>query len=71
MMSTSGKRPASHCCDGGRPVLEPLKLEAAGVEIENGLSNADARRCTSVTHTVALQGRVAAVTNLEAYAKEK
>ncbi len=60
---------------GKRPVLEPLKLEAAGVEVEKGVVKADARCRTSVphifavgdvigglmlAHTAGQQGRVAA-----------
>jgi len=64
---------------GKRPVLEPLKLEAAGVETDNGVIKADNRCRTSVphifavgdvigglmlAHTAGQQGRVAAATIL-------
>jgi len=64
---------------GKRPVLEPLKLEAAGVTTDNGVIKADARCRTSVphifavgdvigglmlAHTAGQQGRVAAATIL-------
>ncbi|MFO7594404.1 MAG: FAD-dependent oxidoreductase [Pseudomonadota bacterium] len=64
---------------GKRPVLEPLKLEAAGVEVDNGVIKADNRCRTSVphifavgdvigglmlAHTAGTQGRVAAATIL-------
>ncbi|MGM0594407.1 MAG: FAD-dependent oxidoreductase [Pseudomonadota bacterium] len=64
---------------GKRPVLEPLKLDAAGVEVVNGVIKADNRCRTSVphifavgdvigglmlAHTAATQGRVAAATIL-------
>ena len=64
---------------GKRPVLEPLKLDAAGVAVENGVIRADARCRTSVphifavgdvigglmlAHTAGQQGRVAAATIL-------
>ncbi len=70
-----------HACDrvlmatGKRPVLEPLRLEAAGVAVENGVIKADSRCRTSVphifavgdvigglmlAHTAGQQGRVAA-----------
>lgn len=73
----------SFACDyvimatGKRPVLEPLKLENAGVAVENGVVKADARCRTSVphifavgdvigglmlAHTAGQQGRVAAHT---------
>ena len=75
----------SYDCDyvlmatGKRPVLEPLKLEAAGVAIDNGVIRADAYCRTSVphifavgdvigglmlAHTAGQQGRVAAATIL-------
>ncbi len=62
---------------GKRPVLEPLKLDQAGVAVENGVIKADARCRTSVphifavgdvigglmlAHTAGQQGRVAAAT---------
>ncbi len=64
---------------GKRPVLEPLRLEAAGVATDNGVIKADARCRTSVphifavgdvigglmlAHTAGQQGRVAAATIL-------
>lgn len=64
---------------GKRPVLEPLKLEAAGVAVENGVIKADTRCRTSaphifavgdaigglmLAHTAGQQGRVAAATIL-------
>jgi len=64
---------------GKRPVLEPLKLEAAGVATDNGVIKADNRCRTSVphifavgdvigglmlAHTAGQQGRVAAATIL-------
>ena len=64
---------------GKRPVLGPLKLDAAGVETDNGVIRADAHCRTSVphifavgdvigglmlAHTAAQQGRVAAATIL-------
>jgi len=64
---------------GKRPVLEPLQLENAGVESENGMIKADARSRTNVphifavgdvigglmlAHTAGQQGRVAAATIL-------
>ncbi|MFO8155109.1 MAG: FAD-dependent oxidoreductase [Pseudomonadota bacterium] len=64
---------------GKRPVLEPLALEAAGVEVADGVIRADARCRTSVphifgvgdvigglmlAHTAGQQGRVAAATLL-------
>jgi len=64
---------------GKRPVLESLKLEAAGVAVENGVIKADNRCRTSVphifavgdvigglmlAHTAGQQGRVAAATIL-------
>ncbi len=64
---------------GKRPVLDPLKLEAAGVAVENGVIKADNRCRTSVphifavgdvigglmlAHTAGQQGRVAAATIL-------
>ncbi len=74
-----------HRCDrvlmatGKRPVLEPLRLEAAGVEVENGVIKVDSRCRTSVphifavgdvigglmlAHTAGQQGRVAAASLL-------
>ncbi len=62
---------------GKRPVLEPLKLDQAGVAVENGVIQADERCRTSVphifavgdvigglmlAHTAGQQGRVAAAT---------
>ncbi len=62
---------------GKRPVLEPLKLDQAGVAVENGVIKADERCRTSVphifavgdvigglmlAHTAGQQGRVAAAT---------
>ncbi|VAW97607.1 Dihydrolipoamide acetyltransferase component (E2) of acetoin dehydrogenase complex / Dihydrolipoamide dehydrogenase of acetoin dehydrogenase [hydrothermal vent metagenome] len=62
---------------GKRPALEPLKLDKAGVAIENGVIKADAQSKTSVphifavgdvvgglmlAHTAGQQGRVAAAT---------
>jgi dihydrolipoamide dehydrogenase len=64
---------------GKRPLLEPLKLEAAGVAVEHGVIKADAQCRTSVphiyavgdvigglmlAHTAGKQGRVAAATIL-------
>ncbi|MCW8918596.1 MAG: FAD-dependent oxidoreductase [Gammaproteobacteria bacterium] len=64
---------------GKRPLLEPLKLDAAGVEVVGGVIRADAHCRTSVphiyavgdvigglmlAHTAAQQGRVAAATIL-------
>ncbi|MCW8841434.1 MAG: FAD-dependent oxidoreductase [Gammaproteobacteria bacterium] len=64
---------------GKRPVLDPLKLEAAGVTVESGVIKADNRCRTSVphifavgdvigglmlAHTAGQQGRVAAATIL-------
>jgi len=64
---------------GKRPVLEPLKLDNAGVAVENGVIKADSRCRTSVphifavgdviggymlAHTAGQQGRVAAATIL-------
>jgi len=64
---------------GKRPVLEPLQLDKAGVESENGMIKADARSRTNVphifavgdvigglmlAHTAGQQGRVAAATIL-------
>ena len=64
---------------GKRPVLEPLKLDKAGVAVENGVIKADTRCRTSVphifgvgdvigglmlAHTAGQQGRVAAATLL-------
>ena len=64
---------------GKRPVLGPLKLDAAGVAVENGVIKADSRCRTSVphifavgdvigglmlAHTAGQQGRVAAATIL-------
>ena len=79
-----GKRRQRKCArvlmaTGKRPLLEPLRLEAAGVKVENGVIKADARCRTSVphifavgdvigglmlAHTAAQQGRVAAATLL-------
>ena len=80
----SGKRHDQSCdrvlmATGKRPVLEPLRLEAAGVVVENGVIKADSRCRTSVAHIFAVgdvigglmlahtagqQGRVAAATLL-------
>ncbi|HHC72007.1 MAG TPA: pyruvate dehydrogenase [Thiotrichales bacterium] len=79
-----GKRRQRKCArvlmaTGKRPLLEPLRLEVAGVKVENGVIKADARCRTSVphifavgdvigglmlAHTAAQQGRVAAATLL-------
>ena len=82
--NTEGKRHDCRCdrvlmATGKRPVLEPLRLEAAGVAVENGVIKADSRCRTSVAHIFAVgdvigglmlahtagqQGRVAAATLL-------
>ena len=79
-----GKRHDQPCervlmATGKRPVLEPLRLEAAGVAVESGVIKADNRCRTSVAHIFAVgdvigglmlahtagqQGRVAAATLL-------
>ncbi|QKT02809.1 FAD-dependent oxidoreductase [Ectothiorhodospiraceae bacterium 2226] len=82
---TGGEQEEAYQCDyvlmatGKRPVLEPLRLENAGVAVEHGVVKADVRCRTSVSHIFAVgdvigglmlahtagqQGRVAAATIL-------